>query len=491
MTISLLQRGKVTSALALATLTLAGCAPQATRPAQTGTHPVQDRQQQTQTSPALSEWDAAESAVASYRRSKPELLKPGGELGVISDIELSIALTPALEWAQSRQQCDQKPTIANEARRPNPQQMQAQLSALPPCRGTQRQIEYCEREREIRARRFQPSAPDIRYSADCYVTAGPAETKGKIVLKAVPEGSAPAHYGRIGSVIGTLELRTPGQTGTIQLPPSIAADQCLVLTDFSGVPLKVRSGTSDDYAFASGQMVEEKTRTYWAEHIRELTENINNQIALVKNLRNDLTNEPAWKVNQCVRPAMRALPAQPRGISRETAIAAAKGYCFEKLANNFDSSLVIDYVKAAEEFEYIDGYRALLKKREACTTKAYDYDPGTIQAMRMFSKLNPREIEKQQVIQLLNECSVSVARRCTSHLSAWENEVEQVRTEPERLYKSCSDKVVDFAVQSKRMENMAASRKEFQEALTKFPIGTSKKSAQPLALASAKCEARK
>jgi len=409
---------------------------------------------------ACSSAPTAKEKQESYHRTQSALTYPGGDFGNISDRLLTLTLNKQLLWAQARQQCDQKP-VAYQTR--DPQKLrtvqQTQRDVNKNCRRTEDVISCAIYKAKLD--NATEDMNDVRYEQDCYMAAPPAESVGKLQLRIVNENTGSSSYSA-APIVSTVSLTQEAKPVTLDIPNNIDGSECLALTDIQGTPVRVRNGDGDNYTFATGQMRSGKDRIALQNNIRAAQDGLQKQRTLVQDIKAQLEEEPALRRNmsansyQCVRPAMRPLPAAPKGgLSLDEAAQQAQGYCFEKLANNFNPQLVFEYVKAAEEDQYISSYEAYLKRRNSCTRKAYEYNATDLQVMRMVSNINPRENEKRQVIDLLNRCARSVVQNCASHIIAWQSEVETIKAEPDQIYEACSDKIANFAAASKTIENMS------------------------------------
>lgn len=438
--------------------------------------------------PACSFSPTAKEKVEAYHRTQSTLNYPGGDFGSVSDSTLTLTLNQQLLWGQARQQCDQKPV----AYQTNDPQKLRDLRVKQ--RDTKKQ---CGRSGDIIScavsKAFSDNAADnlsdVRYEQDCYMAAPPADLAGKLQLRVVNDSTSPSSYSA-APILATVSLTQEARPESLHLAGNITDSQCLVLTDIQGTPVRVRNGDGDNYTFATQGMRSSKDRLVLQERLRTTQDSMQKQRVVIRSLAVQLEEEPALKRSasrdnyQCVRPAMRPLPPEPKsGLSWDGAAEQAQGYCLEKLLNNFNQNLVLTYVTAMEEDQYISSYKAYINKKNACTRKAYEYDPFQMQVMRGGSAFNPRELEKRMVIDLLNKCASSVAQRCASHLISWQSEVDHIRSEPDQIYSACSGKVNDFNAATQQLERMERDVASMARELAAYQQPLTDSASVPLSMA--------
>lgn len=403
---------------------------------------------------------------ANYRRSLPAIgSNPGGEFGALSDSEITLSFTPALEWAQGRQQCDDKPLPPRPRVETKPQRQV--------CRGTAAQIQRCEEQQDAaearllayeRERNARLPPPPVQYVKDCYITPGAPEAKGKLQLRAVPLNPS-AQSLAAAPILNSITV-TSGQEVRIPLPP-LDRGQCFALTDASGKAIAVRSG-GNIYAFASSSMIAQLNIAAAEENIRQLQIYRDQYAGTSRMTLAALASDPQWNKNQCIAPAQKPLPPQPSGMAWPEATTQAQSYCFKQLQAGLDGPLVIDSVKAREETQYITSFKMHEKNPAACTRKAYEYPEVELQALRMFTSVIPRESERRAVISQLDQCTTAVKQRCGAHLVAWQREVDAIKAEPQAAVSRCNSKVNAARTETQKVESNAEELKDAQSKLAQL-----------------------
>lgn len=438
--------------------------------------------------PACSFSPTAKEKVEAYHRTQNTVTYPGGDFGSISDNAITLTLNQQLLWGQARQQCDQKP-VAYQTNDPQKlREMKSKQHDTQKKCGRSGDVISCAVSKAL-TKNAADDLSDVRYEQDCYMAAPPAELAGKLQLRVVNGNTSPTSYSA-APILATASLTQEAKPESFNLQGNITDSQCLVLTDIQGTPVRVRNSDGDNYTFATQGMRSSKDRLALQQRLKSTQDSIQKQRGLIRSLASQLADDPAVRRSasrdsyQCARPAMRPLPPEPKsGLSWDGAAEQAQGYCLDKLANNFDQGLIWQYIKAMEEDQYISSYDAFSRKKNSCTRKAYEYDPGTIQTMRLFSFLNPRENEKRQVITLLNQCASSVARRCASHLIAWRDEVDRIKSEPEQIYAACSGKASDLEAATRKLQGMERDVASMSRELAAYQQPLADSASIPLSMA--------
>lgn len=427
------------------------------------------------------ETKAQSNPITEYKRSKPESVPPGPLYSFISveSEQVEVTYKPSMPFLQSRTQCDVQP-FESYFQQPTSQRRCVQAinnncvayqerfrgEPQPACLKTALLNNNC-------ILREDPNQPTLKYRTrqDCYQTPATSEVVGQFQVLAVPEGTRPGQIKSSGRALGTLSVTKPGEQAKLRLSERPKPSECLAIVDAGELVLAVRSnaGGQDPYLFATPQMRAEKTAALLQKQAEEDQQYVQRLRSQRDEQRTTVVKNVAWKTDRCVMPTARAIPAQPTILPEPEIKANARGVCFIALAGQFSLKQVTEAINASQDFEYLrdsQRFQTDPSKIAQCALRVYRYGEGDLAVLRgergkkeytdapdfftgiigLYSgairdSTTTRSEKLNMVTSMLSSCSRAVENSCRLPMSNWEQEVRNIKIEPEMAMKKCTGDV--------------------------------------------------
>jgi hypothetical protein len=263
----------------------------------------------------------------------------------------------------------------------------------------------------------------------------------------------------------------PGEIAKLRLTARPKADECLAIVDAGNLAIAVRgpNGGQDPYLFATSQMRTDKKVAL----LQKKAEDDQKEVERLRSQRDEqgsaILKNAAWKSDRCVAPAARPVPPKPSILPDEDIQANARGVCFITLGGQLSRDLVMRAVNASQDFEYLQDAQRFLadpSKIAQCARRAYRYSESDLAVLRgergkkeytdapdfvtgiiglykgAMRDATTTQAEKLNTVSgMLSNCTQAIQNSCRLPLSNWEQEVRNIKAEPEIAMRKCTEDV--------------------------------------------------
>ena len=240
---------------------------------------------------------------------------------------------------------------------------------------------------------------------------------------------------------------------------ALSLSACTAHVGYNDIGAALRYGFSGSQSASAGYTLQKPSARDCAFHATaRAAQEARSSLGSYKNrlaaAQRGLTQSPAWQNGSCIRPAMRKLPPQPKGLSQEEVEFQSIGSCVDLAVRRQGEN---DFAQAlfAVRQEKLLVYAAEWNKRpqEACAVEI-----GQSQIEDFFARAVcgafGREAYSGCIMKNLQKCVQTVADRCNAPLAVWRQNVEAIQNEPDVMLQQCQSNISLIAEAERRIPDL-------------------------------------
>lgn len=181
-----------------------------------------------------------------------------------------------------------------------------------------------------------------------------------------------------------------------------------------------------------------------------------------------LSQSPAWQNGSCIRPAMRSLPPQPKGLSQKDVELQSIGSCLDlavRRQSRNDLMQALIAVRQEKLLEYAVKWNE--GHQEPCSVAVGQTQVEDFTA-RAICGVFGREAYSGCIITNLKKCIQTVADRCNAPLAVWRQNVEAIQNEPDVLFQQCQSNISLIEEAERRIPDLEMTVQLNQEEYSKL-----------------------
>jgi hypothetical protein len=176
-----------------------------------------------------------------------------------------------------------------------------------------------------------------------------------------------------------------------------------------------------------------------------------------------LAQSPAWQNGSCIRPAMRKLPPQPKGLSQDEIEFQSIGSCVDLAVRRQGTNDLAQALYAVrQENLLVHGAEWNKRPKEPCAVEIGQSQIDDFMARAVCGAFG-REAYSGCIMKNLQKCIQTVADRCNAPLAAWKQNVEAIQNEPDVLFQQCQSNISLIEEAERRIPDLEMTAQLNQE----------------------------
>ncbi|WOI52987.1 hypothetical protein [Parvularcula sp. LCG005] len=244
---------------------------------------------------------------------------------------------------------------------------------------------------------------------------------------------------------------------------------CLVLHDYTGKPIPVRTDTSDPYRFANPYANTYLTAAQAVARDEDIASRLYNVEKRIGDLRYSLQFNKANMGGSCKMPEQRAIPPRPKNVmSAEEVEYQATAACVDQIYTRFsqsEGSEVFTRRGRYEEIEMWDRWHKNGDYKKACglnqITDEEAFEAGA--RAKLQSLVIGRVAFVREVDELYGKCLSRATNACNAKQSEWERERDAIIAEPRRAYSDCTQMQAELKELTEKLPIFQSAAEATQE----------------------------
>lgn len=227
---------------------------------------------------------------------------------------------------------------------------------------------------------------------------------------------------------------------------ALALNGCTAHVGYHDIGAALRSGLSGSQSASAGYAQQKPSARDCAFHAtaRAAQEaqasmaNLKNRMAAAKQ---SLSQSPAWQNGSCIRPGMRNLPPQPKGLSQQEVEFQSVGSCLDLAVRRQGKNDLVQALVAVRQEKLLE-YAVKWNEghQEPCAVAVGQSQVDDFMARAVCGAFG-REAYSGCIMKNLQKCIQTVADRCNAPLAVWRLNVEAIQNEPDVLLQQCQSNI--------------------------------------------------
>lgn len=191
-------------------------------------------------------------------------------------------------------------------------------------------------------------------------------------------------------------------------------------------------------------------------------------------LKAGLSDNPAWDGHSCQKPPVKPLPPEPKGMSISQAQFQATGACLDLLTRRHSATKVMQSLIAVRQEQLWNTFEQWKKSPQEDCALSYMPPQSLDFVVRMCGTFG-HEASNSCLMDYMAQCSKDVIQSCRASQIEWQQDVLNIRAEPDRLLRDCQNSLeqidmlerdiprLHMAAQMNREEHLQTSRPNVPE----------------------------